>query len=188
MVRHALTVAGAAALTLLTVACGSLGLSSAGDELGGSALPAAYGSGVYRLRGHTGGYTAEVIVKQAKGGIAVVAVKGAFHRRRQLCAPGLTFALNENDSGRLKWTMPPQPGCAKNYISSEYLVCLSSSRIPAGAMPKGDSIAGCDHPVLPVSTGINASLTARNQSTGIRYLVSSIGIVLRTAGKAGRGK
>jgi hypothetical protein len=178
-VRRALTVAAAAAITLLTAACSSLGLSGSGDAFGGAALPAAYGSGVYRLRAHTDGYSAEVIVKQAKGGIAVLAVEGAFNKRSHLCTPGLTFALNENESARLTWTMPTQPGCVKKYTSSDYLVCLSSSRIPAGAMPKGDLIAGCDHPVLPVSTGISASLTAKMQATGARYLVDSVGIILR---------
>lgn len=188
MVRRALTVAGAAAVTLLMAACSSLGLSGSGDALGGSALPAAYGSGVYRLRGHTEGYSAEVIVKQAKGGIAVLAVQGSFDKHGHLCAPGLAFALNENDSGSLKWTMPAQPGCVKKYTSSDYLVCLSATGIPGEAMPKGDLIAGCDHPVLPVNTGINASLTAKKRATGVRYLVNSVGIILLPLSRAGREK
>ena len=176
--RRVLTIAGAAALTVLIAGCSSLNLTGAGDMVGGSP-PSAYGSGAYQLRGHTDGYTAEVIVRQAKGGIAVLAVAGAFSKRRHLCAPELSFVLNESDSGSLKWTMPTQAGCISSYASSDYLVCLSAADVPAGAMPEGDRVSGCDHPVLPVSTGINASLTARRQATGSRYVVNSVGIILR---------
>lgn len=179
-----LTVTGVAALTLLA-GCSSPGLHGSGGP-GGSAVSRAYGPGAYRLRGHARGYSAEVIVRQVKGGIAVLAAGGSYTMSNRLCVPGFSFVFNENGKERLKWAVPAWSDCLRRYASGDHLVCLSSAHVPVGATPGGEPAGRCDHPVFPAAhTGVDASLTAENKVTGVRYTVKSVGILLLPRSEAG---
>lgn len=171
--RHSLIAAGMAVLTLLAACTSPAPRSSPAWDASRT-----FGPGAYVLRGHERGYSAQVVVKQVEGGIAVLAAGGSYRMGSHLCSPGFRFVFSVNGRPRLAWDAPPVDNCLTGYAPPNRLVCLSSSDVKAGPAPGADLIGGCDHPVFPVGTGTGASLTAIRKTTGTRYTVKTVGIAL----------
>jgi hypothetical protein len=181
----------AAALTLLAAACTSPSRPPrppSPQGPGGSATNAVlheYGVKAYRVGGEIRRYSAEVILKQVPGGVAILAVGGSYHTRLKLCRPEFTFQFSVNGHKRLKWAAPAGSGCDSSNASGYRAVCMADSHHPHGAtamsrrVPRTVLIAGCDHPVMPLPTGTLARVTALHWAAFHgRAPVASVGILL----------
>lgn len=165
--------AGLAVAALLGAGCTTPGPGGPGNP----DMARVYGPGAYQLRGHGGGYAAELIVKQIKNGIVVLAAGGSYKTSSHLCAPGFSFSFYKHGRKQLTWAAPWGPDCSVKYTSGDHLVCLSSSHVSARNTPRTD-LMGCAHPVFPAFTGTDVKLTAENKVTDLRYTVRSFGILL----------
>ena len=179
--KSALVAAALAMAALLVAGCSSSGSSGPGN----SAVSRVYGSGAYQLRGERRGYSAEIIVKQIKNGIVVLAAGGSYRMSTHLCVPGFSFAFYENGRKQLTWTAPTSSDCRVSYASGYHPVCLSAAHIPAGKTPRTDLIGRCSHPVFLPDTGTEVKLIAENKVNGLRYTVKSVGILLLSRSGAG---
>jgi hypothetical protein len=145
-----------------------------------------YGAQAYRVGGETRGYSAELLLKQVPGGVAILAVGGSYHMKHKLCQPELTFIWRVRGHKRLEWGAPAGTGCVFGNASGYRTVCMADSRHPHGAtamgrrVPKTDLIAGCEHPVMPLDiTGTLARVSAlRWAAFHGRAPVASVGILL----------
>jgi hypothetical protein len=179
--KRTLVAAALAMAALLVAGCSSSGSSGPGN----SAVSRVYGSGAYQLRGERRGYSAEIIVKQIKNGIVVLAAGGSYRMSTHLCVPGFSFTFYENGRKQLTWTAPTSSDCRVSYASGYHPVCLSAAHIPAGKTPRTDLIGRCSHPVFLPDTGTEVKLIAENKVNGLRYTVKSVGILLLSRSGAG---
>jgi hypothetical protein len=179
--KSALVTAALAMAALLVAGCSSSGSSGPGN----SAVSRVYGPGAYQLRGERRGYSAEIIVKQIKNGIVVLAAGGSYRMSTHLRVPGFRFAFYENGRKQLTWTTPTSSDCRVSYASGYHPVCLSAAHIPAGKTPRTDLIGRCSHPVFLPDTGTEVKLIAENKVNGLRYTVKSVGILLLSRRGAG---
>jgi hypothetical protein len=172
-------VAGAAGLALLAAACGTTAASTQGPRGAATAKALrAYGGHAYRLGTEKGDYSTELIARQVRGGIAVLAVGYSFDRTQGLWSPALTITFYWQGSPLYRSALAVWQHHAFDYASGYRPICISSS----GPMPN-DAVseyvgAGCTHPVFPIDVAAKSSLTAENASNGERYVVTSAGIIL----------
>ena len=181
-----------AVLTLLAAACTSPSRPPRPPSPQGPGASATiavlheYGANAYRVGGETGRFSAEVILKQVPGGVAILAVGGSYHTRLKLCRPEFTFQFSVSGHKRVRWTAPARSGCVSRNASGYRAVCMADSGHPHGAtalsrrIPRTVLIAGCDHPVMPLpNTGTLARVTALHWAAFHgRAPVASVGILL----------
>jgi hypothetical protein len=182
-------VAGAAGLALLTAACSATATSAQGPR--GAATSTAfrqYGRHAYRLGAEERDYSAELIVRQVPGGIAVLAAGYTLNRSQGLWNPALTITFHLRGDRLYHWALPVWPHYTTDYASGYRRVCIPRPSADLGGAIREYVDAGCTHPVFKVDVAANAGLTAESANTGERYVLTSAGIILLPQSRASSGQ
>jgi hypothetical protein len=172
-------VSGAVGLVLLGAGCSATAASAQGAR--GPATTAGlreYGGHAYRLGAEQRDYTAELIVRQVPGGIAVLAAGYSLASSQGLWSPALKITFYSQGDPLYRWALPIRQHYTSDYASGYRPVCVSTSGATPRKLVREYVDAGCAHPVFPVDIAADTSLSAENANTGERHVVTSAGIIL----------
>jgi hypothetical protein len=137
-----------------------------------------YGGHSYRLGAEHGDYSAELIVRQVPGGIAVLAAGYSLGRGQGLWSPAVKITFYSQGDPLYRWGLPIRQRYTSDYASGYHPVCVSSSAAKPRKALREYVHDGCAHPVFPVDIAANTSLSAENANDGERHVVTSAGIIL----------
>jgi hypothetical protein len=149
-----------------------------------------YGHGSYWLGTATKTYSAEVIVKPVRGGVAVLAAGGYLAISSGVCVPNIDYSFLANGRTWFSWKTPLYEQCPVSRLASGfYRVCIAvpghqgQVGLAPAAAPGSDLIGGCVRPVIPLHASVIARLLSENKH-GTWQAVASVSFTIQARSNA----
>lgn len=86
--------------------------------------------------------SADVVVRQVPGGIALLDVGQTYNLRRNVCAPGLALAVLKVRT-LFRWAGPTYSACLGKYHYRHFRICIPAGQSTAGPKLTTVMIGGC---------------------------------------------